>query len=138
MSAILLVAVLGVASATRQQQQSNAGVQKVIQMLNDMSATAKKEKADEEIAFSEFSMWCKQESARLKGEIAKNGENIELLGSSIEKLTSDVKTLGDNIATLNADVAKWGADSKAATAQREKDHAAFVEESRDYAESVDT
>jgi hypothetical protein len=137
LSAVSLLAVLGVVFSARQQQQSNAGVQKVIQMLNDMSATTKKEKADEEVAFSTFSMWCKQESASLKSEIAKNAENIELLGSSIVKLTSDVKTLGDNIAQLNADAEKWGADSKAATAQREKDHAAFVEESRDYAESVD-
>lgn len=106
-------------------------------MLEDMSATAKKEKNDEEIAFGKFTVWCKQETASLKREIKQNGETIALLEAQIDKLTQDVAALGEAIEKLDANVAKYNADVKSETAQREKDHAAFLEEETDYSESVD-
>jgi len=106
-------------------------------MLEDMSATAKKEKNDEEIAFGKFTVWCKQETASLKREIKQNGETIALLEAQIDKLTQDVAALGEAIEKLDANVAKYNADVKSETAQREKDHAAFLEEEKDYSESVD-
>jgi len=123
--------------AATQSARSIAGVQKVINMLEDMSATAKKEKNDEEIAFGKFTVWCKQETASLKREIKQNGETIALLEAQIDKLTQDVAALGEAIEKLDANVAKYNADVKSETAQREKDHAAFLEEEKDYSESVD-
>jgi len=123
--------------AATQSARSIAGVQKVINMLEDMSATAKKEKNDEEIAFGKFTVWCKQETASLKREIKQNGETIALLEAQIDKLTQDVAALGEAIEKLDANVAKYNADVKSETAQREKDHAAFLEEETDYSESVD-
>merc|ERR1719410_2030463 len=111
-----------------QSASSIAGVQKVISMLNDMSATAKKEKNDEEIAFGKFTVWCDQETASLTKEIKENGETIELLETEIGKLKQDVAELGESIAELSDNVAKYQADVKSETAQREKDHAAFLEE----------
>merc|ERR1719421_748937 len=102
---------------------SNAAVQKVIQMLSDMQATAKKEKQEEAVKYAEFETFCKNEIADLKEDIKKAAEQIELLTSEIEKLTSDV--------------AGFEADLKAQTAQREKDHADFVAESTDFSESID-
>jgi len=138
------VAILGLvvgasagAAATLQAERSIAGVQKVINMLSEMSATAKKEKNDEEIAFGKFTTWCAHEIAGLEKEIKKNGENIELYSSEISKLLSDVAALGDSIGKLSSDVASFNSDVKSETAEREKDHAAYLEESQDYAESVD-
>jgi len=102
-----------------------------------MSATAKKEKNEEEIAFGKFTVWCKQETASLAKEIKENGETIELLETEIGKLTQDVAALGEAIGELSDNVAKYEADVKSETAQREKDHAAFLEEEKDYSESVD-
>jgi len=116
---------------------SVSGVQKVISMLTDMSATAKKEKNDEEIAFGKFTVWCDQETTSLAKEIKENGETIELLETEIGKLNQDVAGLGEAIGKLNDNVAKYQADVKSETAQREKDHAAFLEEEKDYSESVD-
>jgi len=116
---------------------SVSGVQKVISMLTDMSATAKKEKNDEEIAFGKFTVWCDQETTSLAKEIKENGETIELLETEIGKLNQDVAGLGEAIGELNDNVAKYQADVKSETAQREKDHAAFLEEEKDYSESVD-
>jgi len=52
-------------------------------------------------------------------------------------LKQDVAALGEAIGELSDNVAKYEADVKSETAQREKDHAAFVEEEKDYSESVD-
>jgi hypothetical protein len=116
---------------------SIGGVQKVIQMLGDMSAKAKLEKKNEEVAFAEFGVWCKSEQATLKKNIAKGAEEIELLGASISKLTTEAKVLGEEIAKLQDDVAGFEAEKKAKTLQREKDNKAFVAESTDYSESLD-
>merc|ERR1719453_2082683 len=116
---------------------SNAAVQKVIQMLQDMQATAKKEKHEEEVKYADFETFCVQETADLKESIKKAEEQIELLTSEIEKLTSDVGVLGEEIAKLQSDVASFESDVKAHTSQREKEHADFVAESTDYAESID-
>jgi len=106
-------------------------------MLQDMSATAKKEKNDEEIAFGKFTVWCEQETTSLAKEIKENGESIEMLEAEIDKLTQDVAALGEAIGELSDNVAKYKADVKSETVQREKDHAAFLEEEKDYSESVD-
>merc|ERR1719191_1334102 len=60
-----------------------------------------------------------------------------MLEAEIDKLTQDVAALGEAIGELNDNVAKYKADVKSETVQREKDHAAFLEEEKDYSESVD-
>merc|ERR1719316_688481 len=77
------------------------------------------------------------ESVQLKENIKKAGEEIELLKASIDKLTTEAKVLGEEIAQLQKDVAGFEAEKKAKTAQRAKDHKAFVAESTDYGESLD-
>jgi hypothetical protein len=117
--------------------QSIGGVQKVIQMLDDMSAKAKQEKNQEQVAMAEFETWCKMEIPQTKKSIAKAAENIELLNAAIAKGTTEAKVLGEEIGKLQADVASYESEKKAATAQREKDSKAYIEESTDYGESVD-
>merc|ERR1719174_1344553 len=116
---------------------SVAAVQKVIQMLGDMSAKCKDEKNAEQVAFAEFETWCKMEIPQTKKSIATSAETIDLLNAEIAKLTQEAKVLGEEVGKLQGDVAQFSSEKKAATAQREKDHAAFVEESTDYGESVD-
>merc|ERR1719166_880060 len=60
-----------------------------------------------------------------------------MLTAEIEKLKQDVAALGEAIGELSDNVAKYEADVKSETAQREKDHADFLEEEKDYSESVD-
>jgi len=114
---------------TGQGATSNAAVQKVIQMLQDMQATAKKEKHEEEVKYADFETFCTNEIADLKESIKKAEEQIEMLTSEIEKLTNDVGVLGEEIAKLGSDVAGFEADVKAQTSQREKEYADFVAES---------
>merc|ERR1719261_1985027 len=91
-------------STTATSDRSVAAVQKVIQMLQDMSAKAKDEKNKEEVAFAEFQTWCKMEIPQTKKAIAKGAETIELLQAEIAKLTTEIKVLGEEIEKLTADV----------------------------------
>merc|ERR1719326_1838632 len=118
-------------------ERSVAAVQKVIQMLQDMQAKAQEEKNKEEVAFAEFQTWCKMEIPQTKKSIAKAAETIDLLNAEIAKLTTEAKVLGEEIGKLQTDVANFESEKKAATAQREKDNKAYIEESTDYGESVD-
>jgi hypothetical protein len=120
-----------------EQDKTVNAVAKIIQMLTDMSTKCKQEMNDEQVAFAEFQSFCANGKPKLKKQIAKGGETIETLNAEIGKLGSDVSTLGEEIGVLQSDVTKFEADKKAAEAQRVKDHTAFVEESTDYAESVD-
>jgi len=123
--------------AVAEQDKTVNAVAKIIQMLTDMSTKCKQEMNDEQVAFAEFQSFCSNGKPKLKKQIAKGAETIESLNAEIGKLGSDVSTLGEEIGVLQSDVTKFEADKKAAEAQRVKDHAAFVEESTDYAESVD-
>jgi len=125
------------ATASVSKGPSGASLQKVIAMLGNMAVKAKQEKQDEEVAYAEFSTWCKEESANLNKAITKETEEIELLTADIAKGQSDVNGLADSIAASQAFVVQSEADSKSSTAQREKDHEAFLSESKDYSESVD-
>lgn len=56
----LSLLLVGAARASADSAASIAGVQKVIGMLQDMSAKGKQEKKDEEVAFAKFDTWCNQ------------------------------------------------------------------------------
>jgi hypothetical protein len=112
-------------------------VQKVIQMLSDMAAKAKKEKNDEEVEFSKFHTWCVEETSKLDKEIEKNTVLIESLTKEIADLESKAATLHEEVKALEADVGKFDAEMEKETAERKKDHEAFVLEEQDYSESVD-
>jgi len=134
---ILLLVAPTSALLAQQGATSNAAVQKVIQMLGDMQATAKKEKHEEEVKFAEFETFCTNEIADLKEDIKVAAEEIELLTSGIEKLTSDVGVLGEEIGKLGSDVASMESDVKVHKEKRAKEHEDYVAESTDYTESID-
>jgi predicted nucleic acid-binding Zn-ribbon protein len=135
--ALSLLALLRCFASVQGAEVSISPTQKVIQMLTNMATKAKTEKNDEEVEFSKFSTWCKEESRKLTAEIEKNTAEIESLTAEIDELESTAKQLEKEIAQLNADVTKYDADMKKETAEREKENAAFKAEEQDYSESVD-
>lgn len=117
--------------------QSIAGVEKVIDMLRDMTAKSAQEKKDEEVAYAEFQTWCTSESANLQASIKKGADGIELLSSSIGKLDSEITGLADEIAQLQKDQGSFESQIEETKAQRARDNADFKEEEQDFSESVD-
>jgi len=116
---------------------SISGTQKVIQMLTDMAAKSKEEKAEEEVNFSKFKTWCTEEIRKVTAEIAKNAADIESLTAEIAALKAAASELESDVAQLNRDATKYDADMEKETAERKKEHEAFVAEEQDYGESVD-
>lgn len=112
-------------------------VQQVVNMLEDMAATARKELQDEQVQFGTFGTWCTERKSTLKADIGQGSRDVEMLGTKIGKLEDETKNLGLNMATLDTDVASHQQDVKAEQAQRAKDHKEFLQESQEYAESVD-
>jgi len=119
------------------EDESVGAVAKIIAMLGDMSAKAKKEKKDEQVEFAKFQQFCVDGKPSLRKQIAKSAESIESLGAEIQKVGADIKTIGGTIGGLQGDVTTFEADKKESIAQREKDHSAYVAEEQDYGESVD-
>merc|ERR1719238_992609 len=108
----LLVAGPSASLADTTSSESNAAVQKVIQMLGDMSAKVKLEKNEEQVTFAEFETWCKNEIPQTQKSISKAAETIELLNAEITKLTTEAKVLGEEIAQLQKDVANFEGEKK--------------------------
>jgi chromosome segregation ATPase len=116
---------------------SITAVQKVIQLLNDMRTKAQQDMNDEQVEFSKFNQFCKDETANKKKAIAAAEELMEELSTEIEKLGSDIDQLADEIDQLQQDTTTNEAQLKEQTLQREKDKASNTENIQDLSESVD-
>jgi hypothetical protein len=114
-----------------------SGTQKVIQLLGDMEAKAKKGKNEEQVEFSKFNQFCENKQGSTAREIKVGAELMESLTADIGKLDSDIQELGEQITTLNGEVDTARSELKEAKLQREKDNAAYSEEIQDFSESVD-
>merc|ERR1719281_703872 len=134
--AVLLLASAGVSAVD--QHTKVTPVQKVIQMLNDMMAKGKAEKDDEQVRFATFTQFCKSTSR-------EKNEAIETTAAEIDDLTADISSYGEEIMTKekeiaqhDTDIGSWTTEKEEASYAREKEHADFVVEHRDYTESIDS
>lgn len=112
-------------------------IQKVIQMLNDMSAKGRAEKNNEEVEFAKFKTWCEDVQSDKTKDIAEAAAQIEQLEADIAKAESDAQVLGTEIADMQAEVNTWQADQASASALRDKEHTDYLAAHTDYSESVD-
>jgi hypothetical protein len=112
-------------------------IQKVIEMMDSMLAKGKKEKQEEEVEFAKFHEWCDQLRDEKTKSIAEATAQIEELAAAIDKAESDAEVLSEEISELEASIAKNEADAKAATELRDKEHADYAAQHKDYSESID-
>jgi len=112
-------------------------VQKVIQLLEGMSATGKKEKHDEQVQFAAYKQFCDDTTVEKKRAISEANEKIEMLKADIEKYISDAAILTKEIAGHDDDIAAWTGDMKAATKVRTMEKTDYDATHKDYSESVD-
>jgi len=128
----LLVLIVDVALSTQV-----TPVQKVIQLLEGMSAKGKKEKHDEQVQFAAYKQFCDDTTVEKKRAIEEANEKIEMLKADIEKYISDAATLTQEIAGHDDDIAAWTGDMKAATKVREMEKNDYDATHKDYSESID-
>merc|ERR1719330_1137286 len=112
-------------------------VQKVIELLQSMSAKGKKEKHEEQVQFAAYKQFCDDTATEKKRAMAEAAETIEVLQADIAKYISDVAQLTKEIAGHDADLAAWSGDKKAATKVRAMERADYEKLHTDYSESVD-
>merc|ERR1719191_2174243 len=121
---VALIALVAGASANNQQAKSPVG--KIVSMLNDMMAKAKKEKQDETVRFAAFKQFCESTAGEKTKNIATAKEEIEQLSATIAKAQADVVEITKYVAGLDSDVAGWSDDLVRTTEERAKAHAEFL------------
>eukprot|EP00397_Hematodinium_sp_SG-2012_P023705 GEMP01024644.1.p1 GENE.GEMP01024644.1~~GEMP01024644.1.p1 ORF type:complete len:660 (+),score=201.60 GEMP01024644.1:67-2046(+) len=112
-------------------------VQKVVQMLGEMTAKGKQEKHEEQVRFAAFAGFCENTAEAKKRAIAESRHQITQLTADIVKARSDAQVLGQQILELNAQIGQHEGDKSAAEKQRAKERADFEATAKDYSESLD-
>lgn len=134
---VVLSSFLPVAAAKMQDQAQVTPIQKVIQMLGEMTAKAKTEKNTEEVEFSKFKTWCEDVISDKTKSIDEGNAAVEQLTAAIGKAESDAKILGEEVVAHEGEVAGWKKEMENATAIREKEQADYEAAHTDYSESID-
>jgi len=112
-------------------------VQKVIQLLENMSGKGKKEKHEEQVQFAAFKQFCDDTAVEKERAIKQATEKIEMLKADIQKYISDAEQLTKEIAGHDGDISAWTGDKKAATKVRTMEKNDYDAMHKDYSESVD-
>jgi len=112
-------------------------VQKVIQLLENMSAKGKKEKHEEQVQFAAYKQFCDDTAVEKERAIKQATEKIEMLKADIQKYISDADQLTKEIAEHDSDIAAWTGDKKAASKVRVMEKNDYDAMHKDYSESVD-
>jgi len=112
-------------------------VQKVIQMLQTMSAKGKEEKKEEEVTFAKFKTWCGTTAESKTNSIADAADTIDSLQAELQKLATDVKQLSKDIARLDKSMDTWATDKKAAAEVRRQERDDYKATHKDYDDSID-
>merc|ERR1719331_3675792 len=99
---------------------------KVFQLMDDLTAKIKKEGIAEEKAFKKFFEWCDDAAANTKNSITTATSSKEKLESTIDKASADIEAAETSIEELAKSIATAEADLKASTEIRAKEAADFA------------
>jgi len=124
------------ASANGETMEANP-IEKVVQMMSDLSAKIIAEGAECQKNYEEYSEWCEDRSKELGFEIKTGKQNKADLEATIVEETANAQELTTKIDELAADISADEADLAAATKIREKEAADYAAESKELKETID-
>jgi len=136
MRALLILALLGSAVASVEENAKNRPVTKVVNLLKDMGKQLEKEAEEDEDVYDKVMCWCETNDRDKTRAIAEGEQKITDLGSSIGELTAASARLTAEISTVTGEVAKNTAALDKATEIRRKDLADFNAEEKDTIVSI--
>jgi hypothetical protein len=113
-------------------------VQKVIQMLHEMSAKGAAEKAAEAETYAQYAEFCHNQTRDKGAAVEKAAEDIEMLLADIHKAESDSAVAAKKMAKLDARLAEFNAKKEEANAESEQARQDYLKEHADFSESVDS
>jgi len=112
-------------------------VQKVLQMMDDMLAKSKKEKAAEAVTFSQYKQFCQSTAAEKTRDIADAKDAIVQLKAEIEKSAADAVAAAADLKVLGADIDEWSGQKAEAEGIRAKEKADFMAIQGEYIDAID-
>jgi hypothetical protein len=112
-------------------------IEKVVQMMSDLSAKIIAEGEECQKTYEEFSEWCEDRSKELGFEIKTGKANKGDLEATIASETANADELNTKIEELAADITTDEADLKAATEIRDKEAADFAAQEKELSSVID-
>jgi len=112
-------------------------VEKVIGLLNDLIAQAKKESQEEEYLYTKFEYWCTGSQKTLSGAIAKEKEDIDKLEDVIAAKTEELDVLTKQIEALAVQLADLDGQNTKAEALRAKESNLYVFEEKQLKDTIE-
>mmetsp|Transcript_44968 Transcript_44968/g.104032 ORF Transcript_44968/g.104032 Transcript_44968/m.104032 type:complete len:699 (-) Transcript_44968:38-2134(-) len=113
-------------------------VQKVVTLLQDLSAKITKEGEAELKAFKEYTKWCDDTTQELGFEIKTATSQKSKAEAALDKCTSDEDVASTKIGELAADISSAEKDLVNATAMRSDEHGAFTSSEAELMDAIDT
>merc|ERR1719456_1266101 len=135
-SALVLLALLGAASAAREEADAGRPVTKVISMLKDMTSQLEKEGEMDEETYDTMVCWCETNDKAKTKAIADAELRIKQLEASISENTNKGANLAAELSTLKSERANNRAALEKATALRKTEKGEFDENEKDSIASI--
>jgi len=120
------------------QAEAASPVQKVVQLLGELSMKIVKDGEAEKKAFDAFMDWCKNGASDKAYEIKTAKSDIEDLTATIGKADADITTASSKVEDLGASISTNDADLKAGTAIRDKEHKEYTATEKEMVDTIDT
>lgn len=136
-AASLLHAVSCTAYVAARHALSDTPLEKVIQLLNEMTEKGQADMEAEQVQYAAYSESCSLTQGAKNDAIADADSAIDKLDADIEEADSKSTTLGKNIVDLNEDIAGWESEKENATLIRKKEAEHYATTHKDYSESID-
>merc|ERR1719281_1606598 len=132
----VLLGLTALASASKDQDEKNRPVSKVVTLLKDMIAQLEKEAEEDEEVYEQIGCWCETNDKEKTKAISDAEQHIADLTAAIESYTSTSAELNTEIERLEKEVAKNQRGLDQATALRAKQLAEFNSEEKDMLQSI--
>lgn len=112
-------------------------ITRVVNLLKEMESTLNSEMDEDEKLFQQLSCWCTSGMSEKEAAVSEATEKITELTATMESLTAKSGELKETISTTERNVAANKDALATATAQREKDGAAFHDKELDQIQNLE-
>merc|ERR1719158_1087795 len=109
---------------------------KVIKLLNDLSAKVTAEGAKEAAQYDKFACFCKEQADEKLYSIEKSDAKIKDLKAEIKELDTAIAELNSEISDLSKQISKLESEIETKTKKREKEHAEYEVKATDLNEAI--